>query len=148
MDLPLWECSLRLAAALAVAAVVGWEREAKDRPAGLRTHMLVAMGAALCAIIAIEIGGEDGAIGGDPVRLIAAVVGGVGFLGAGAIIQSRGRVKGLTTAASIWVVAAIGLAAGCGLYGVAGIAAGFALVTLGVLSRIERRREPDEAHAD
>ncbi len=119
----LWEVAIRFLIALAFGAIVGWEREAADKPAGLRTHMLVALGAAGFTLVAIELFESlklsDGSVKGDPLRLVASVVGGVGFLGAGAIIQSRGTVVGLTTAAGLWVVAAVGVAAGCGQYWIA-----------------------------
>ena len=132
---------IRLSATLIFAAAIGWERERRRRPAGLRTHMLVALGAATFAIISIEataisFGGDD-RISLDPFRVLYAVIGGVGFLGAGAVIRAEGSVRGLTTAASIWAVAAIGMAAGLGMHFLAALTTVLALVTLSVLSGVE-----------
>ncbi len=113
-----WELLLRVFVAALLGGLVGWDREAANKPAGIRTHMLVALGAALFAGSSILILGEawqtDGR--GDAVRIPAAIVTGVGFLGAGAIMRSDGRVFGMTTAAGIWVVAAIGLLVGSGFW--------------------------------
>jgi len=101
-----WEIVVRLVLAALFAAVVGWERERSGRAAGLRTHMMVSLGATGFAVIALDMESilppaAEVTMSADPVRIIAAIVGGVGFLGAGAIIQSRGEVRGLTTAASL-----------------------------------------------
>ena len=137
-----WEPAIRMLVAVACAAVVGWDREAQGREAGLRTHIMVALGAAGFTIIALDLFEQSASAGsgspGEAYRIIAAVVGGVGFLGAGAIIQSAGKVRGLTTAAGIWVIAAVGIAAGAGYYLNAVIITALALVTLVVLRRIER----------
>ena len=113
-----WELLLRVFVAALLGGLVGWDREAANKPAGIRTHMLVALGAALFAGSSILILGDawqaDGR--GDAVRIPAAIVTGVGFLGAGAIMRSDGRVLGMTTAAGIWVVAAIGLLVGSGFW--------------------------------
>ena len=104
---------LRLLLAVAMGAIIGFERQHAGKPAGIRTHMLVCIGAALFTITSIYGFGE----GADPARVAAGVVAGIGFLGAGTIIRSReGGLHGLTTASSIWAIAAIGLAAGAGLY--------------------------------
>jgi putative Mg2+ transporter-C (MgtC) family protein len=124
---PFTEALLRLALAAALGGAVGLEREFRHKPAGLRTNMLIALGAALFSILSVELG----AGAGSPDRIAAQVVTGIGFLGAGAILRSGENVHGLTTAATIWVNAAIGMAAGLGSYGVATIAAA---VTLGVLA--------------
>jgi putative Mg2+ transporter-C (MgtC) family protein len=140
LHLPLWEAGLRLSAALLFAAAIGWERELSGRAAGLRTHMLVALGSAGFALIGLEMAEatkEHGGAKGDPVRLIEAVATGVGFLGAGAIMQAGAQVKGLTTAASIWVVAAIGLAAGNGNLTIALLLTLLALITLTALRWLE-----------
>jgi len=102
---------LRLLVAVVVGALVGYERERAGKPAGVRTHGMVCLGAALFAVVSIY--GFDGI--GDPARIAAQVVSGIGFLGAGAILHQRGSVHGLTTAASLWVTAAIGLAIGAGM---------------------------------
>ena len=100
---------VRVTVAALLGAVIGWEREQKGRMAGLKTHMLVAVGAALF-VLAPTLAGIDG---GDNTRVMQGIVSGIGFLGAGAILRSRdgSRVEGLTTAASIWMTAAIGMAA-------------------------------------
>lgn len=105
------ELALRLLLAAALGAIIGWQREKAHKPAGLRTHMLIAIGAALFTIVSI-----NGFIGGNPSQVAAGVVTGIGFLGAGAIMHRGRSVEGLTTAASIWAVAAIGLAVGAGMY--------------------------------
>ncbi len=121
------EMVLRLLLAAALGAVVGYQREKAGKQAGLRTHILISVGAALIAIISIYGFGAAS----DPARVAAGVVVGVGFLGAGVILHREGGiVAGLTTAATIWVMAGIGLAAGAGLYIISAVAA--ALV-LGVL---------------
>ena len=107
------EMALRLLLAAALGAAIGYQRERAQKPAGLRTYVLIAAGAALFTIASTY--GFD--IGADPSRIAAGVVAGIGFIGAGAIIRREGGiVEGLTTAATIWAVAAIGLAAGAGLY--------------------------------
>ncbi len=134
-NLPWYEVTLRLGIALAFAAVIGWERERKARPAGLRTNMLVALGASTFTVISIAMFEQFMADPGqsqpvDPTRIIAGIVGGIGFLGAGAIMQGRQRVHGMTTAAGIWVVAAVGVASGAGYYLIAGVCMVMAVFTL------------------
>ena len=104
---------LRLLEALVLGALIGYERERAGKPAGVRTHGMVAVGAAL--FTATALGGGFG-LSSDPARVAAQVVSGIGFLGAGAILQQRGSVHGLTTAASLWVTAAIGVAVGVGMF--------------------------------
>ena len=102
---------LRLVAAAGVGALVGYERERERKPAGVRTHGMVSLGAALFTMVSVfGFGGT-----GDPGRVAAQVVSGVGFLGAGAILHNRSKVHGLTTAASLWVTAALGTAVGTGM---------------------------------
>ncbi len=136
-----WESAARLLLAVACGAVIGWDREARNRDAGLRTYMMVALGAAGFTLVAIEvfeaIAARDTNASGDAVRIIAAIVGGVGFLGAGVIMQSGGKVRGLTTAAGIWVIAAAGVSAGAGYYSNAVLVTALAFVTLVVLRRFE-----------
>jgi putative Mg2+ transporter-C (MgtC) family protein len=127
------EIVLRLVVATVLGVVVGLERERLDRAAGLRTHALVALGAALCMVVSAHGFADiltDPRASLDPSRLAAQVVSGIGFLGAGTIILRRDVVRGLTTAASLWTVAGLGLAAGAGLYVAATSAT---LLTLGVL---------------
>ncbi|MEM4466245.1 MAG: MgtC/SapB family protein [Nitrososphaerota archaeon] len=105
------EIVFRLLIAVVLGSIIGYEREKVDKPAGLRTHMLVALGSCLFTILSLY-----GFPGSDPARIAAYVVAGIGFIGAGAILQTRKRVIGLTTAASIWVSASIGMAVGVGFY--------------------------------
>ena len=121
------EAFVRLALAAVLGGAVGLEREFRHKPAGLRTNMLIAIGSALFSILSIDLG----AGAGSPDRIAAQVVTGIGFLGAGAILRSGENIHGLTTAATIWVNAAIGMAAGLGFYIVATVAAA---ITLGVLA--------------
>jgi len=133
------EVAIRLTAAVAVGGAVGWERQRHEKPAGLRTHILVSLGSATFMLLGFEVGGHlaprFGEAGLDPTRVLQGVVGGIGFLGAGAIIKSSGQVTGMTTAASVWIAGALGAAAGMGAYVVALIATGFCLATLILLMR-------------
>jgi putative Mg2+ transporter-C (MgtC) family protein len=99
-----------------LGSIVGLEREMKNQAAGLRTHMLICLGATMLMLLSIYIPQHYGVIGGDPGRIAAQVVSGIGFLGAGAIVRMGMDVRGLTTAASIWVIAALGLVSGAGMY--------------------------------
>lgn len=139
----------RLALAAFFGAAVGFEREWRNQPAGLRTHTLVALAASVFAILGIEIVhtaqfGDQGTRH-DPLRLIEAVTAGVAFLAAGTIIFSRGQVKGLTTGAGLWLAGAIGLAAGLGFWQIAGLATLLAVLILGLLYPLERAVIPDPA---
>jgi putative Mg2+ transporter-C (MgtC) family protein len=140
MELSYWEIALRLLLAVLLGGLVGFERESHNRPAGFRTHILVCVGATL--IMMLSAYGFTEMAGGkyevDPSRIAAQVVTGIGFLGAGTIIQQRGNIKGLTTAASIWVVSGIGLAVGIGFYAGAVMATFVALISLLLLSRVDR----------
>lgn len=121
-------------------AMVGYERKRKGQTAGVRTFALISMGAALAMILSIYVPQEYlGLKNGDPGRIAAQVVTGVGFLGAGAIIQMRGSVRGLTTAAGIWMVAAIGMSVGVGLYLLSLVATLLILFILVQLERIEHK---------
>jgi putative Mg2+ transporter-C (MgtC) family protein len=126
---------LKLLMAMACGGAIGFEREIKRKAAGLRTNVLICMGAALYMIISRHISG--GAAYTDPARLAAQVVTGIGFLGAGVIMQSRGSVTGLTTAASIFVVGAIGIGIGEGMFGIATLSTVLIIVVLVVLRRVE-----------
>ena len=117
---------LRLLLATALGAGIGYQRERAGKVAGLRTHILIALGAALFTVVSVF--GFSGAV--DPSRVAAGVVAGVGFIGAGVIFRGEEGVAGLTTAASIWIVAAIGLAAGAGLYLISVIVT---LIAIGIL---------------
>ena len=125
---------LRLALAAALGGAIGLEREYRHKPAGLRTNMLISLGSALFSILSVELG----AGAGSPDRIAAQVVTGIGFLGAGAILRSGENVHGLTTAATIWVNAAIGMAAGLGSYTIATVGAAITLVVLAVLPAMEQ----------
>jgi putative Mg2+ transporter-C (MgtC) family protein len=131
---------LRLGVAAAFGGAIGIERELREREAGLRTHMLVALGAALFTVVsafgfADVLGQSDPNTVArlDPSRIAAQVVSGIGFLGAGAIIRQGLSIRGLTTAASLWIVAAIGMAAGAGMYAAAAIGTVIVLFSLGPL---------------
>jgi len=123
----------RLVLAILLGGVVGWQREAVDRPAGLRTHILVCVGSAVYMLVSASFAGYD------PARIAAQVASGMGFLGAGTILRHGSIVRGLTTAASLWTVAAIGLAIGHGLHVIAVLATGIVILTLTVLSSFEKR---------
>ena len=131
---------LRLLLAAALGGAIGLEREYRHKPAGLRTNMLIALGSALFSVMSIDLG----AAAGSPDRIAAQVVTGIGFLGAGAILRSGENVHGLTTATTIWVNAAIGMAAGLGAYAVASVAAAITLVVLAFLPVMERLFERRE----
>ena len=122
---------LRLLLAAGLGAAIGLEREIRQKPAGLRTNILIAVGSALFSIVSLRI------TGGASDRIAAQIVTGVGFLGAGAIMRGRSNVHGLTTAATIWVNAAIGMAAGLGEAGLATAATALTLLVLCVLPPIE-----------
>lgn len=129
------ELTLRLVVALVLGAVIGWERELQQMPAGFRTHALVALGSAIFTVIsAYAFTGP----GSDPTRIAAQIVSGIGFLGGGAILHHGGNVRGLTTAASLWAVAAVGMAAGAGLFVMAAVSSVLVIVALEVFQRFER----------
>jgi putative Mg2+ transporter-C (MgtC) family protein len=134
------DLALRLTVGLLLGAIIGFERELHSQPAGFRTHSVVALGAAIFTVVsAFAFTGP----GSDPTRIAAQIVSGIGFIGAGTILHSRGQIRGLTTAASLWSVAGIGMAAGAGLYGVAVIGTVLMLVILSLFDLAEsyaRRR--------
>jgi putative Mg2+ transporter-C (MgtC) family protein len=136
---------VRLALAAVGGALVGLERQIRDKPAGLRTNMLVGLGAAgfvLTAIATTQISAPDGRqLSFDPTRILQGIVGGIGFLGAGAILHSRGNIHGITTAAAMWVVAAVGAACGFGQFNLAGAMVAACLVALYPLGYLENRLE-------
>lgn len=136
-----WETALiRLAFSFLVGALIGVERETHNQPAGLRTHILICIGATLIMMLSIYIPQIFTDFqNGDPGRIAAQVVSGIGFLGAGAILKFGADVKGLTTAASIWTIAAVGLAIGAGMYLVSAIAVGIILFALTVMDLFEKR---------
>lgn len=133
---------LRLGLASVLTGAVGFERELRERSAGLRTHLLVGLGAALFTLVSAYGWGDlvaTGEVRYDPSRVAAQIVTGIGFLGAGAILRQGLSVRGLTTAAGLWVAAAIGMACGAGFYPAALVTTGIALVALGPFRRIESR---------
>ena len=134
----------KLMLSLLLGGIVGFERKRKGQVAGARTFALISMGATLAMIVSIYVPQVYlGLKNGDPGRVAAQVITGVGFLGAGAIIQTKGSVRGLTTAAGIWMVAALGLAVGVGLYLIAAISTILILFTLVSLEQYERRSHLD-----
>lgn len=152
--LPPMEAVARTFVAVVVGSLVGLDRELRNKPAGMRTHILISLAAALFTLITFELhtqfAGEDGNRTADPVRIIEAVTAGVAFLAAGAIIQSRGNVQGLTTGANMWLAGALGVACGAGYYALALIGTVFALIVLVVLAKLEAwltKKQPDEASA-
>ena len=135
-----WEYFARLFLAALLGGAVGWEREKTHRPAGLRTNMLVALGSALFTMLSFSAFGE----GADPSRVAAQIISGIGFLGAGTLIRTGEWVRGLTTAAGLWTVAAIGMAVGTGNYWLAVSATAIVLVILEGLRWIDRWRGKSE----
>ena len=147
-DLSWWELIVRIAVAAGLGGAIGVERELREREAGFRTHLLVSVGAALFTIVSAY-AWSDFTFGHgvtlDPTRIAAQIVTGIGFLGAGAIIRQGFSVRGLTTAATLWVVAAIGMASGAGYYSAAVITTVAVLISLWPL-RILAHRALDRPH--
>ena len=144
----LLEQATRLGAAALAAGAIGLERELRDKTAGLRTHLLVAIGAATFILVS-EIGLSAYAPGERPpnldrMRTLAGLIGGIGFLGAGAILRDRGGIKGLTTAASLWTAASLGASAGFGFFGLTFLATTLALFVLVPMQHIENFLNPNE----
>lgn len=149
--LPTGELAMRLGAAALAGALVGIDRERHRHSAGLRTMILVSTGSALLALVGQELAlqastgasaaGADAAAGtrgADAIsRVVQGIIGGIGFLGAGVVMRSEGRVRGITTAASIWVTAAIGLALGLGMYTLGAMTLALALIALVLLKPVE-----------
>jgi putative Mg2+ transporter-C (MgtC) family protein len=129
----------RSAMAVLCGGLIGIERELKKKPAGFRTNILICLGSTYFMMVSQLVSGPDGLQLGDPGRIAAQVVTGIGFIGAGTIIQSRGQIAGLTTAALIWVVAAVGLLIGSGHLTVAGLGTLMIFLTLTLLGLLERR---------
>lgn len=141
----LWTILGRLALAFLLGGVIGWEREYEEKPAGLRTFILVCVGAALFVLTALETVDRMqgvtpiGPIRVDPVRIISSIAQGIGFLGAGTILVSRGSVLGLTTAAAIWATSAVGVASGLGLWRIALAGTVLTFIALRVLGPLTPR---------
>jgi putative Mg2+ transporter-C (MgtC) family protein len=147
------ESLLRLALAAVLGGAIGIEREIREREAGLRTHLLVSVGSALFTIVSAYgfhafLASGESVVQADPTRIAAQIVTGIGFLGAGAIIRQGFSVRGLTTAATLWVVAAVGLAAGAGYYSAAIMTTALVLIALYPLRivafRVLRRFRPED----
>jgi putative Mg2+ transporter-C (MgtC) family protein len=139
---------LRLVLAALFGAVLGYERERSGRSAGLRTNLLVSAGSALMTIISLDLfpafsGSASSALRMDPARIAAQIVVGIGFIGAGVIIKERGGIRGLTTAATLWLVAGIGMACGAGMFFIATATTLIALTALTLLKNFERKMSRD-----
>ena len=132
MDYPIL---LKLVLAALLGGMIGVEREMHEKPAGLRTNILICVGSTLFMIISLELG----KVFGDHTRIAAQIITGIGFLGAGAVLHSHGFVLGLTTAATIWVVAGVGMAIGSGFYSTAVLATLLSIATLTVMAYVEER---------
>ena len=133
-----WEVCLRLVLSCIMGGIIGYERQMRHKSAGLRTNMLVALGACLIMLLSQALyDNVEGKTNADPARLAAQVVSGIGFLGAGAIMKEGLTVTGLTTAATLWVVAGVGLAVGAGFYLGAGVTTGVVFLILWNLSRLD-----------
>jgi putative Mg2+ transporter-C (MgtC) family protein len=155
-SLTITETAMRIGAALCLGGLVGLERERKHRPAGFRTMILISMGSAGILITGLEAIAEmsrltgpsnSNAVAGLGVaeisRILQGLIGGIGFLGAGAVIQNKKAVRGITTAAAVWVTSCIGAACGLGMYTLAGVISAFTLFTLVVLEHVEERYFPE-----
>src|SRR5256885_12138760 len=125
---------LKLLLAALLGGLIGIEREIRDKPAGLRTNIVICVGSTLFMSLSTQVAEM---VGGDPTRIAAQIISGIGFLGAGAVLHSHGFVLGLTTAATIWVVAGVGMALGSGMYLLAVFATVMSLITLYFLSFVE-----------
>ena len=132
------DTAIRLGLACLFGLIIGAERQARHKVAGLRTHILVSLGSCLIMILSIQIADSIPGKNGDPGRMAAQVVSGIGFLGAGAILKEGVSVIGLTTAASLWLIAAIGLATGAGAFFSAALATAFGCVTLIFIGRFDQ----------
>lgn len=144
--MPHWELIVRIVVGSVLGGVIGYERDVHGRPAGLRTHLIVALASATFMVVSNHFGDYQRYAAGsyialDPSRIAASVVTGVGFLGGGAILRTGLTVQGLTTAASLWLVAAIGLAAGGGMYLEAVVVTVIGIVALTLLRRFEDKEE-------
>lgn len=140
-----WETGLRLILAAVIGCIIGVERERKNRPAGMRTHVLVCVGAALIAVmerylvvdaLSMNLQYANSGVAVSLGRISAQVVSGIGFLGAGTIFISQKKIAGLTTAASLWNAACLGLVAGMGFYGLAAVGCAIVMITLTVLQKV------------
>ena len=136
---------IRLSLSFLAGAIIGFERSSRRQIVGLRTHILISTGSTLLMLLSIYLTQYYSLSGnGDPGRIAAQVVSGIGFLGAGAIIRLGNNIRGLTTAASLWFIAAVGLAIGSGMFLISGVTVTFGLITLFVLNKVERKIFPVE----
>ncbi len=135
----LLEIALKLLLAVALGGIVGLERESSHKPAGFRTNVLICVGATMMMILSVLILQEQEAGGDSLSRIAAGVITGIGFIGAGTIIQARGSVLGLTTAATLWAVAGLGLVIGAGYYWIAILFASLILLTLIIFGYVEKQ---------
>lgn len=135
--MPLIETVLKLVLATALGGLIGIERETSQKPAGFRTNVLVCVGSAMMMILSDLVLQRSGGGQGELTRMAAGVVTGIGFIGAGTIIQARGMVHGLTTASTLWVVAGLGLVVGAGFYLEAVIFTGIVILTLVLFLKLE-----------
>lgn len=151
---PFSVAAMRLGVAIALGAIIGFERERRLKPAGLRTHILVCLAACLFVLVGIELTelefGDNSSMQNDPLRLIEAVTSGVAFLAAGIIFTSQGRVKNITTGASLWLTGAVGLACGAGQVSLAVLATALIAIVLIVIRQLERSMgtHPEEREDD
>ena len=139
-----WQVAfLRMMGAVVLCGLIGFEREVRDRPAGLRTHMLVGLAATLYCLIMLELvargDSSSDRVAMDPIRIVEAVTSGVAFLAAGMIVFSKGKVKGLTTGASLWLTAAVGLSIGLGMWLMGILTTLLALIVIRLVKTAERR---------
>lgn len=132
-----WELIVKILIAFVVGIIIGYDRERADKPAGIRTQMLICVGSALLAGLSVHIN-EKLALGGivDPTRIMSQIITGIGFVGAGVILKGNRRITGVTTAATLWVTAAIGIAIGAGFYAATAVAV-FLVLLLEPLSRLQ-----------
>ena len=135
-EISLTDMLLRIGLSLVLGGIIGFERERDSQPAGLRTHMILVVGACLAMMLSINIASLADT---DPTRLAAQVVSGIGFLGAGAILRSGFNVKGLTTATTLWTMAIVGLVVGAGYFAIAAITTVVIMIVLSVVDVIEKR---------
>jgi putative Mg2+ transporter-C (MgtC) family protein len=133
------DVGLRLILAILLGGVIGLEREWADKPAGLRTNILVSLGTALFVVIAFKLVDDYPQMAGETTRIAAGVITGIGFLGAGTILRTEKDVQGLTTAATIWLVCGIGMAAGVGYYALASVSAVLGLAVLRLMDALPGR---------
>lgn len=148
-----WEVALvRMVAAIVLGGLIGWERETRHKPAGLRTHMMVSLAACLFTLLTFELIELDvvrsDTMRTDPIRLIEAITAGVAFLAAGTIFTDRNKVRGLTTGASLWLAGAVGVAAGLGHLVLGGMATALSLFVLWLLRRLTRRHAEHQKRAE